>query len=931
MMEEKNYLADSSKLRQKAEEQILKEMSESNIPDTEADMLKLIHELKVHQVELEMQNEELQLAKAKANDAVNLYDLAPTGYFTLSTEGTILKLNLCGSQMLGKDRARLINSRLGFFISDETKPVYNNFLDKVFISNRSETCEVILTTHGNLHMNVQLTGKISGYEQQCLVIIVDITESKQAEEELRRSEVRYRTLFENSLTGILITHPDGIVLNANPEACRLLGRSEKDICRLGRDGIVNLADPNLNIALKARMQTGNFRGELTFVHADGTIFPVHLVCNTVPTLTGQLNTNIFFIDITARKHAENKINESEKRYRELVEYSPDAIVVYAQGKIVLVNKEGLNQIGASSPDELIGKQVIQFVHPDYKEFAIERMKKMANEEAVLPLVEEKIVKLDGSETDVEVKAMSIKFDNKPAIQLIIRDITQRKLGEEALRVSERQYRDMFYKNTAVKLIIDPDSGEILNVNEAASKFYGYSVNRLEKMNINQINILNEEQLETEMALARFEQRDRFDFRHRLASGEVRDVEVYSGPIEFDGSVRLYSIVHDVTDRKRTQALLSQMNWRLESLVESTHIGTWEWNIQTGETVFNERWAQILGYSLDELAPVSIKTWEALSHPEDLKNSTKFLERHFSGELPYYNFDCRMKHKDGHWIWVLDHGRVVTHTEDGKPLIMFGTHADITERKKVEETLRMNEVELLRLNAEKDKFFSIIAHDLRSPFNGFLGLTEIMVEGLPGMTRDEIQQMAVFIRKSATNLFSLLGNLLEWSRMQRGLMGVLPSSFLLMPKISESMLLVKDAADTKEILISYAVPEDLKVFTDGNMLGGILRNLVTNAVKFTSKGGIILISAKSIPGNLVEISVRDTGIGMSKGLIDDLFRLDVNTCRKGTDGEYSTGLGLMICKDFIEKNGGEFFIESEEGKGSDFKFTIPMNSNAAMEK
>ena len=131
-----------------------------------------------------------------------------------------------------------------------------------------------------------------------------------------------------------------------------------------------------------------------------------------------------------------------------------------------------------------------------------------------------------------------------------------------------------------------------------------------------------------------------------------------------------------------------------------------------------------------------------------------------------------------------------------------------------------------------------------------------------------------------------------------------------------MLLVKDAADTKEILISYAVPEDLKVFTDGNMLGGILRNLVTNAVKFTSKGGIILISAKSIPGNLVEISVRDTGIGMSKGLIDDLFRLDANTGRKGTDGEPSTGLGLMICKDFIEKNGGELFIESEEGKGSD---------------
>ena len=146
-----------------------------------------------------------------------------------------------------------------------------------------------------------------------------------------------------------------------------------------------------------------------------------------------------------------------------------------------------------------------------------------------------------------------------------------------------------------------------------------------------------------------------------------------------------------------------------------------------------------------------------------------------------------------------------------------------------------------------------------------------------------------------------------------------------------MLLVKDAADNKEIVISYAVPGDLEVFTDGNMLGGILRNLVTNAVKFTSKGGTVLISARSIPGNLVEISVRDTGIGMSKGLIDDLFRLDANTGRKGTDGEPSTGLGLMICKDFIEKNGGELFIESEEGKGSDFKFTVPMNSNAPQEK
>jgi len=616
------------------------------------------------------------------------------------------------------------------------------------------------------------------------------------------------------------------------------------------------------------------------------------------------------------------LKASESKYRELVENSPDAILIYTRGKIALVNRECLRLMQVTTEEELIGESVMQFVHPDSRALVIERMGKAANEGTVLPLEEEKLIRFNGSVVDVEIKALPIRLANEPSVQLIIRDITERKQAEEALRNSEKQYRDMFYKNTAIKLIVDPSSGLILNANLAAAKFYGYSISELEKMNINKINTLQPEQLGAEMALALGERRKYFNFRHRLASGEIRDVEVYSGPLEYGGSTRLYSIVHDVTDRNIAQEALRDMNWRLESIVESTHVGTWEWNVQTGETVINEVWAQIFGYTLDELSPISIKTWYFHAHPEDLKHSNKLLLKHFAGELPYYDFDCRMKHKNGQWIWIHDRGRIVTRTEDGKPLMMFGTHTDITERKQIEEALRKNEENLQKSNAEKDKFFSIIAHDLRSPFNGFLGLTEIMVEGLPGMKMEEIQQMAILLKKSATNLFSLLGNLLEWSRMQRGLTAFLPTSFLLMPKIFESMVLVKDAADKKDILISYSVPEGLMVFTDTNMLGGILRNLVTNAVKFTPKGGIITVSAKSVPGNSVEISVRDTGIGMNKKLIADLFHVDVNTNRKGTDGESSSGLGLMICKDFIEKSGGKLGIESTEGKGSVFHFTIP---------
>ena len=179
-----------------------------------------------------------------------------------------------------------------------------------------------------------------------------------------------------------------------------------------------------------------------------------------------------------------------------------------------------------------------------------------------------------------------------------------------------------------------------------------------------------------------------------------------------------------------------------------------------------------------------------------------------------------------------------------------------------------------------------------------------------------------MRTSATNLYSLLGNLLEWSRMQRGLTTFVPSSFQLMQRISESMVYVLESAVKKEISISYDIPENLEVYADKNMIGGIIRNLVSNAVKFTPKGGKITISAKSGSYNSIEISIKDSGIGMNTNMIEHLFRLDVNTSRTGTEGEYSTGLGLILCKDFIEKHGGKLWIESEPGKGSTFRFTLP---------
>jgi diguanylate cyclase (GGDEF)-like protein/PAS domain S-box-containing protein len=159
------------------------------------------------------------------------------------------------------------------------------------------------------------------------------------------------------------------------------------------------------------------------------------------------------------------------------------------------------------------------------------------------------------------------------------------------------------------------------------------------------------------------------------------------PIVIDGrpSGRMWQF-RDITERKQTEALLAAEKKRLANILESSNVGTWEWNVQTGETIFDERWAEIIGYKLEALAPVSIDTWFKLTHPDDLEMMRSLLEKHFRKELPYYTSETRMRHKDGHWIWILDRGKVTAWTDDGKPLIMHGTHRDVTERKLAEEKI-----------------------------------------------------------------------------------------------------------------------------------------------------------------------------------------------------------------------------------------------------
>ena len=237
----------------------------------------------------------------------------------------------------------------------------------------------------------------------------------------------------------------------------------------------------------------------------------------------------------------------------------------------------------------------------------------------------------------------------------------------------------------------------------------------------------------------------------------------------------------------------------------------------------------------------------------------------------------------------------------------------------------SEEDLKELNATKDKFFSIIAHDLKAPFNSLIGFSEILVEKSEQYDREKIKQYSIIINTSAHDLFNLAENLLHWARCQSDKIKPNPKKIDLNELVVNIIYIVEISAKKKNIIVYPEIPENTYVYVDVNIISTVIRNLLSNALKFTEKGGKVTITSVE-KDNLVEVSVVDTGIGISQENIKKLFILDNQYTTKGTFDEKGTGLGLIICKEFIEKSGGKIWVESESGKGSNFKFTLPKTEN-----
>lgn len=333
---------------------------------------------------------------------------------------------------------------------------------------------------------------------------------------------------------------------------------------------------------------------------------------------------------------------------------------------------------------------------------------------------------------------------------------------------------------------------------------------------------------------------------------------------------------------------------------------------------------------------------ALDSPESLRGKTDFdlqpidmAEQYYAdeqtvlstGKAQINREEPIIDHQTGTVRWQLS-TKVPFYDAQGDIAGIVGINRDITDRKRMEAQLltahtelRDTNAELAQLNASKDKFLSIVSHDLRSPLTVLLGLSQLIDENVARYPTERIKLYTRELRDSAETLYTLLENLLTWSRVQRNVLDYLPQELDIHDLADEAFDLFAPAAKQKTITLQNAAPPGMQIYADYAMTYTVLRNLVSNAVKFTPPGGRITISARQDDAE-IEVSVTDSGIGIPEEGLVKLFRIDVRYTRPGTDGEEGTGLGLPLCQDLIKKNNGTIWAESCGGQGSTFSFRLP---------
>jgi len=609
------------------------------------------------------------------------------------------------------------------------------------------------------------------------------------------------------------------------------------------------------------------------------------------------------------------LRKSKNRYRELFDFAVEGILIGSPKGIITESNKSIQLMTGFQNEELVGRHISEVLFTnesiDTKPFRFDLL-----QQDQLVINERNILCKDNRIITVE---MHSKMMPDHTYQAVLFDITARKEAEKKLQFSENTYRGIINSLNDAIYILDKE-GRFVDVNTAAEKMYGHEkeyflhkdpgILSAPGMNdVNETGRLIQEAYKGKSV--------RFEFWGLRKDGSIFPKEVSLSPGKWFGQDIVIAVGREMTERKLVEESLRVSEEKYRLLVQYSSDPIFSFNNDETYRFVNDAFAIQFGRKAEEIIG---KTPFDIFPADDAEKRLRLVRQVFrtgnKGEIEVKVVNTQKENK--YYLTMADPIK----DSQGKVLWVTCISKDITERKKAEEVLMLRNEQLKATNAEKDKFFSIVAHDLRGPMNGFLGLTAIMAEDIESLSAFELKEIATTMRTSAINIYRLIENLLEWSKMQRGKINFEPQPLFLKSSLTKSIELMKDAANKKEIELRINIPEHIVVSSDIHMLETIIRNLVSNAIKFSFKGGVVEIAAEKTENDLVRIIVNDNGIGMNQELINKLFTLSENTSRRGTEGEPSTGLGLILCKEFVEKHGGKIWVKSTDGEGSSFAFTLP---------
>ncbi len=361
---------------------------------------------------------------------------------------------------------------------------------------------------------------------------------------------------------------------------------------------------------------------------------------------------------------------------------------------------------------------------------------------------------------------------------------------------------------------------------------------------------------------------------------------------------------------------------LNLALSAGNIAWWEMEVATGRVTFDQNKAKMLGYQMEDFQDAHYSAFTELIHPDDYEKAMQAMRDHLTGKKPLYEVTYRIKHKEGDYIWFYDRGSATVRTKEGKPIFVKGVVFDDTERQKALNALNASKQKLKKANKTKDQFLSIISHDLKNPIYAILGLSRIINKRYEEQDDRKRRNLLSKLEAAAKNTYSLLEQLLNWSKSQRDEIDFHPEKLSLNELVQEVFGLLQETAQQKQITLHSNLSANTMVIADKPMLYTILRNLISNALKFSFQGGQVAITSHNKMKGFIEVAVKDNGIGIPQEEIPKLQSLEHTYKQKGTNNEEGTGLGLILCKNFIEKHGGRLTISSEEQKGTTVSITLP---------